>query len=240
MKSNLNYLFDYPNLKVYQDDDSFKFSLDSILLAEFAKIKPKDNKIIDLCTGNAVIPIILNYKYNKEITGVEYQELIYNMAINSVKYNNLDNKIKIINDDVHNLTNYIEKHSVDVITSNPPYFKVNETSRTNLSETKCIARHEVKLNLEDLMKIVSDLLKNKGRFYLVHIPERIDEIIIKAKENKLALKRLQFIYSDFNKKPVMALMEFYKEGSFGVKVLPPINITGLKTYQKLFKESDKL
>ena len=87
MKKTLNWLFDYPNLKLYQYEEAFKFSLDSILLAEFAQIKKNDENILDMCTGNGVIPTILAWKTNKKIYGIELQKEIYDLAVSSSKIN---------------------------------------------------------------------------------------------------------------------------------------------------------
>ena len=106
MEKVLNWLFDYPDLKVYQYEDAFKFSLDSILLAEFAEIKRDDTMILDLCTGNAVIPILLNFKFNKHVFGVELQEKIFSLAQNSLVLNHMEDKIHLILDDVLNIKNY--------------------------------------------------------------------------------------------------------------------------------------
>ena len=119
MKKVLNWLYDYPNLKVYQFEEGFKFSLDSVLLAEFAEIKKSDNKIIDLCTGNAVIPILLYQKYQKDIYGVEIQKEIAELASDSVLYNKMEKHITILNDNVLNLKNYFPGNNFDVVLANP-------------------------------------------------------------------------------------------------------------------------
>ena len=102
----INDLFDYENLKIVQNEDYFKFSIDSILLAEYAKINKNDNKILDLCSGNLPIPFILNYKYQKNINAVELQNEIYEYGKESIKINNLEDNINYIHDDVKNIFNY--------------------------------------------------------------------------------------------------------------------------------------
>ena len=121
-----NDLYDYYGLSIYQDEDNFKFSLDSILLAEFVDNKSMDSKIVDLCTGNAPVPLILSTKYINKIYGVELQESIANLAIRSVEDNNLKNRIEIINDNIRNVSKYFEAESIDIVTCNPPYFKFFE------------------------------------------------------------------------------------------------------------------
>ena len=143
MKKQLNWLFDYPNLKIYQYEEGFKFSLDSILLAEFAEIRKNDNKILDLCTGNAVIPIILNYKYHKSIIAVEVQPQIVELAKASIYENHMENAIQIVEKNVLELENYFPGNNFDVLLSNPPYFKFHHEDFLNHNKLKQIARHEV-------------------------------------------------------------------------------------------------
>lgn len=234
MKKMLNWLFDYPNLKIYQYQEGFKFSLDSILLAEYAVIKQSDEQIIDLCTGNAVIPMILNYKYQKKITGIEIQEEIFDLGNNSIHENHMENDINLICDSVLNVKNYFPGNNFDVVLSNPPYFKYYESSIINKNDLKTIARHEVCLSLSELMEQVDYLLKDNGRFYLVHVPDRMDEVIILAYQHHLVVKNMQLIYSDLNKEPILVLFTFVKGGHFGCKIGKPIAIQSLKTYQNLF------
>ncbi len=238
MKKSLNWLFDYPDLQLYQYEEGFKFSLDSILLAEFAEIRKKDNNIIDLCTGNGVIPTILNYKYQKKIIGIEKQEEIYNLAKLSAEKNNMKEKIELICDDVNNVFNYFSKESFDVVLCNPPYFPYHNLKYVNDNEFKKIARHEIYVNLKGIIKIAGELLREKGRFYLVHLPERIEEIAVYAHENQLAIKELQFIYAKDDRLATIVLVTLMKKGKFGTKVYPPIDISKAKTYQNLFKRGD--
>ena len=239
MKKQLNWLFDYPNLKVYQYEEGFKFSLDSILLAEFVTIRKNDKNIIDLCTGNAVIPILLNHKYQKKIYGVEIQKEIYDLGLDSIKENKMDKSISLINDSVLNLKNYFPGNNFDVVVSNPPYFKVHNEEFLNKNTLKRMARHEITLTLEQLMAEASFLLKTKGRFYLVHVPSRIDEIFLLANKYHMAVKKIQFVYSDIHLKPIIVLVCLVKDGKNGVKVFPPVSILNAKTYQGIFLKEDQ-
>ena len=134
----LNDLYDY-NLKIYQNDKLFKFSLDSLLLAEFVEIKKNDEKLLDICSGNAPLPLIIGKNYNIEITGVEIEKEIYDLAEKSIKINKLTN-IKMLNMNALDLKNYFPGNNFDIITCNPPFFKVNKTSLMNEERKKAIAR----------------------------------------------------------------------------------------------------
>ena len=234
MKKQLNWLFDYPNLKIYQYEEGFKFSLDSILLAEFATIRKSDENILDLCTGNGVIPILLHFKYKKKVVGVELQKEIANLARESIKENGMEQAISIIEDNVLELENYFPGNNFDVILSNPPYFKYHHTKFVNDNEMKGIARHELKISLEQLVEMASYLLKSKGRFYLVHIPERLEEICVYAHKYGFSVKQIQFVSSKDGEAPIIVLVCLVKDGKFGCKVRPTLSIENRESYQNIF------
>ena len=238
MKRELNWLFDYPNLKLYQYDKAFKFSLDSILLSEFAEIRKNETKILDLCTGNGVVPTILSWKTKKKIIGIELQKEIYDLAVLSAKENKLEDKITYMCDDIKNVNNYFKEESFDVILCNPPYFPYHSDKHVNQNDLKKIARHEIFIDLKTILQIASKMLHSKGRFYLVHIPERLDEILYLAHQFNLSAKEIQLIYSKDNEDATMVLISFMKDGKFGVKVRQGINISNLTTYQNLFRKGE--
>ena len=232
----LNDLFDYDNLKIYQYNDGFKFSLDSILLAEYVKITNKTTSILDLCTGNASIPLILSTKTNALIDAFEVQKDIFNLAIESIKYNKKEKQITVYNADVKEINNYVNHKKYDIITCNPPYFKVKNNGYLNETEKLAIARHEIKVTLEDIFKIASDHLNTKGEFYLVHRVDRLDEIIILGSKYKLNVKNIELIKTKENSNPYLVLVRAVKDSSLGVKINNPMCIQNLATYQNLFKE----
>lgn len=213
----LNDLLEYKNLKIYQDNKAFVFSLDSVLLPNFIKLNKNVKRILDIGCGNAPMPLILSTKTDAKIFGVEIQKKIADLAKKSVKLNKLDNQIEIINDDIKNID---FKEKFDIIISNPPYFKVSKY--LSLKEEKLIARHEVKLDLETLIKISANNLKNNGVFAIVHRPVRLSEIIILCSKYNLEVKRIEFVYPNLNKEANMVLIEAIKGANPGLKVLEPI------------------
>mgnify|MGYP004616970333 FL=1 len=219
-----NDLLNYKNLKIVQDDDFFRFSLDSVLLPNFATITKKTKKILDLGTGNAPIPMILSTRVNDdtELYGIELQEKIFSLAIESLQINNLSKRIKLINDDMKNLHNYFNINSFDLILSNPPYFKLFENSTTNDIIEKTIARHEKAITLNQIIEIAKLYLKNGGTFAMVHRTDRMIEILELLKKNKLEPKKLQLIYPKENSESNLMLIEARKNGNPGLKVLAPI------------------
>ena len=217
-----NYLLGYKDKYIVQNTQMFNFSLDSVLLPNFVTLNKNIKKILDIGCGNAPIPLILSTKTSALITGVEIQKDVYDLAVKSIKINNLENQINIINADINELYNKFETESFDIITCNPPFFKVSEHSNLNKSDYKTIARHEVKLNLDDIFKISKKLLKNNGYVAIVHRPERLLDILESMKKYNIEPKKIQFIYPKTNMEANILLVEGKKNGNKGLKILPPI------------------
>lgn len=230
-----NDLFDYENRYIYQVENMFKFSLDSILLSEYVKIKNDKEIVVDLCTGLAPLPLILSTKHINSIHAFEIQKIIANIAKKSVSYNNLDQQIKIYNDDIKNIFSYFPKKSIDIVTCNPPFFKVNEDSIVNKDENIKFSRHEYLINLEDIISISSSLLKDNGRLFMVHRPERIDEIIILANKYNLNVKELVNIITN-DKNNVSTILIKCVKNSKNNMLIKVKNTCNLTTYKNLFKE----
>lgn len=225
-----NDLFDY-GLKIYQNSNYFKFSLDSILLGEFIKLKPHF-EILDICTGNAPTPLILSTK-QRDITidAVEIQKEVYELGKKSIEENGLESIIHIFNKDVrkHNLKKY------DVVLANPPYFKVTDTSQKNENKVKSIARHELTLTLENVIDIAKRTLKENGTFYMVHRIERFLDTIDLLERAKFGIRRVVFVHTKSNTKAEIFLIEASNYKKSDMKVYS-LNIQGLKTYKDIFKE----
>ena len=217
----LNDILGYPNRKIYQNTDFFSFSLDSVMLANFVTVRLRDKEILDLGTGNGVIPLILSLRTDKKIEGVEIQEKLYSLASKSVSYNHLDNQISIVCSD---MKDYISKNTIerfDVVTCNPPHFKVNDKNYFNDSSEKTIARHEVKISLEEVVMVASKVLKNNGTFAMVHRTERLLEIFDLFRKYHIEPKRIRFVYEFVHKPSTLVLIEGVKYGKQGLKVEAP-------------------
>ena len=237
----LNDILGYKNRKIFQDTDCFSFSLDSIMLANFATIRLKDKKIVDLGCGNGVIPLIMSLRCNKKIIGVELQSKLADMAKRSVDYNGLNDVIEIINTNMKDYVSDETFESFDLITCNPPYFKVNDKNYFNDNIEKVIARHEVEITLSELMIIVKKLLKNNGNFAIVHRTDRLMEILSEFRKNNIEPKRVRFVHEKSNKESTLVLIEGQKNGKVGLKVENPFilyNEDGSETeeYKKLLVE----
>lgn len=218
----INDLIGYKNKKVVQNTDWFSFSLDSVLLPRFVTINKKAKNILDIGTGTAPIPLILSTRTKAKIYGVEIQKDVYELALETININNLNNQITLINDDVKNIANYFQSGFFDVIVSNPPYFKIEEKGLKNDDIHKAIARHEICLNSEDIIKIASIYLNNGGIFAMVHRADRLIELIELFRKYKIEPKTIQLIYPKDNTNANIVLIEGRKNGNMGLKILPPI------------------
>ena len=205
------------------------------MILRFCVLK-NNMKIIDFCTGNAPIPIILSTLTDSNIIGVELQKEIYNLAVQSVKINNLEDRITLLNMNVLDIFNVYETDSFDLITCNPPYFRVNEFSNLNNNMIKSIARHEIEIKLEDICRISKKLLKNNGSLVLVHRTDRLSEIINMLLKYNLQPKRIRFLYPKEQENSNLVLIDARKNGNIGLKVLPPLichNMDGSYTKEVL-------
>ena len=223
-KIEINDLVYFKDIKIVQNKDYFNFSLDSVLLPNFVEITRKTKKILDMCTGNAPIPLILSTKTDAKIYGVELQKEVYDLAKETIKINNLDNQIELINDNIKNLKKIFDTETFEIITCNPPYFKKKDDSIINENKIKSIARHELEMELEDVMIISKALLKNEGSLVLVHRTDRLIEIIELMKKHNIEPKRMRLIYPKVNAESNLVLIDGRKNGKEGLKILPPLYI----------------
>ena len=213
------------NLKIIQRSDYFNFSIDSLLISEFVNIQKNTKKILDLGTGNAAIPLFLSKKTSAKIYGIEIQEVSYNLALRNININSLNEQIYIIYDNMKNYSKYFNSGSFDIIISNPPFFKINEnTNFLNELKQLSIARHEVEINLEELIKIASELVKDRGYFYLVHRADRLSEILNNLLNYRFEAKKIKFCYTTKHKNAKIVLIEAIKNGKSGLTILPPLII----------------
>jgi len=208
-------------LKIIQSKDQFAFSTDAVLISDFSKVK-RIEKVLDIGTGNGVIPLLIYSRYSpKEITAIEIQEVLADRAKRNMALNNLHDKINVILGDINNYKELFENQAFDVIVSNPPYRKVGH-GEMNENINYRIAKHEVALNLEGLMKAVKYLLKDRGKFYFIHRADRIGEIISELRINRLEPKNIRFVYSKPGVNAHLVMVEAVKNSNPDVKILPPL------------------
>lgn len=209
--------------RIIQNPGRFCFGMDAVLLSGFIKASKKDN-FLDLGTGNGIIPILVRAKTEcRMLTGLEIQNESADMARRSVLLNGLCGDIKIVEGDICRASEIFGKDSFDVVSSNPPYIKAG-SGLVNPDESKALARHELRCTFEDVARETSLLLRNGGRFFLVHRPERLAEIIFTLKNHSLEPRRLKMVHSYADSEACMFLLEAAKNGGASMKAEKPLII----------------
>ncbi len=213
-------------LRIIQKKRGYRFSIDTILLAHFCRLK-KANVVIDLGTGNAVIPIFLAARWAAvRIVGVEIQAELIDMARRNIAINDMEGRITLIHRDVRDLPTYLDKGSFDVAISNPPYRPV-QTGRVNPDHQKALARHEILGSLKDMAQVASFLLCPKGRFYVVYPSSRVVDLFLTLRDSDLEPKRIQNVHSNAKEEARLVMAEAVKGGRKELRVLKPLFIYDL-------------
>lgn len=206
---------------IIQDPQKFCFGMDAVLLSGFARVK-KGEKVLDMGTGTGIIPVLLASKtQGGHFTGLEIQEECADMAARSVKYNSLEDRVSIRQGDIKEAAGIFGAASFHVVTCNPPYM-IGQHGLTNPHMPKAIARHEILCTLEDVVSQASRLLGDRGRFYMVHRPFRLTEIMNVLTKYKLEPKRMQLVYPYIDREPNMVLIEALKGGNSRITVERPL------------------
>lgn len=202
---------------------SHKAGTEVLLFVDFISLKGYE-KVIDLGTGDGIIPILLARKYPRvEITGIEIQKELVDTAIENVRCNNLQDRVLINHFDIREVSQVCSSATFDVVISNPPYYPLQD-GRLNPAISRAISRHEVFCTLSDIFTSAAFLLKQKGKFVMIQIPQRLEEIIIGAKGRGLIVKKIQFVHPERNRNAIFLLVEALKGGREGIEILPPLYI----------------
>ncbi|MEB3102393.1 tRNA1(Val) (adenine(37)-N6)-methyltransferase [Ferviditalea candida] len=207
-------------LKIIQSPEVFSFSMDAVLLARFCSV-PAKGKILDMCTGNGVIPLLLSTRTKAHISGIEIQERLYDMAVRSVRLNGLERQLEMLHGDLRDLHKQTGYGSFDAITVNPPYLPVN-AGEQNVNEYVAIARHEIFATLEEVIAAAARLVKPGGKVAMVHRPSRVTEILTLLRDYRLEPKRIRFVHPRAEQEANMVLIETIRDGRPEVRLLPPL------------------
>lgn len=212
------------NLKIIQSPEVFSFSLDAVLLARFAGIPPR-GRVLDLCTGNGVIPLLLSTRTEANIDGVEIQPRLADMAARSVRLNGLEERISIIEQDLREWRVGGERELYDAVTVNPPYLPLRSGDHKG-NHHQAMARHELGCKLEDVVAACARSVRRGGRVSMVHRPSRLADIIDLMRKHKLEPKRIRFVHPRVEAEANMVLIEATREGRPEVRLLPPVIVYG--------------
>lgn len=206
---------------IIQDPARFCFGMDAVLLSGFARAR-RGERVLDLGTGTGIIPILMEAKTEaKDFTALEIQAESADMARRSVLYNHLEEKIRVVTGDIKDASGIFGASSFDIVTTNPPYM-IGQHGISSGAEAKAIARHEVLCTLDDILRESAKLLVPGGRFYMVHRPFRLAEIMSKMVAYGIEPKRMQLVYPYVDKEPNMVLLEGSRGGRSRLTVEKPL------------------
>ncbi len=211
------------NLRIIQKNDGFRYGSDAVLLSNYVKV-PAGARVVDLGTGTGIIPLLLSAKTKAaHITGIEIQNEMAEMAIRSVAINHLQDKIKIVHGDFLNAVQWFGSGTFDAVVTNPPYTKPGG-GLINPKDTKAISRHEIHCTLEQLISVSSKLLKQYGRFFMIHKPERLVDIFCEMRAHKIEPKSIRLVHGHRGKPANLVLIYGLKNGNSQVTVEEPLYV----------------
>lgn len=217
------------NIKMLHVDKSYTFGVDSIILLDFAKMK-KNKNLIDIGSGSGILSLGANDYYNlKKVYAIEIQKEKANLLKENLNINDIYN-VEIVNKDLNNVD--LGSNLIDYIITNPPYYKITDNIR-NKNEEFLISRQEKYLKLENIFDFANKTLKDRGKLFMIHKPERMVEIFNRS--GNLKPKRIRFVQSTYNKKPQFILIEFVKNANDGIKIEDPLIIYENSTYTEEMK-----
>lgn len=220
----INFL-NYNDMKIIQRNDYLNFSIDSVLISNFLTINKGRKNIMDLGTGNGVIPMLLSKRTNAKIVGIEIQDISVDLACRNIILNKLESQIKVVKGDIKNIQSQFIDQSFDAVITNPPFFKFNgDKNQLNDLDQLTYARHEILINLEDIIKAGSYLLKFRGNFTMVHRADRLIDILELMKKYKIEPKKIRFCHTTRNKAAKIILIEGMKGAEAGLVIQPPLYI----------------
>ncbi|MDD6215095.1 MAG: tRNA1(Val) (adenine(37)-N6)-methyltransferase [Firmicutes bacterium] len=208
-------------LKIIQKKNGFRFGVDAVLLANYAK-DIRSAKTLDLCTGNAIVPVLMSHKTQTPlICGIEIQKEVFSMAERTVRLNGLSKRVRLNCGDINDAEKFYKKREFDVITCNPPYIPCGTAVKNDL-DTKVIARHEVLCSLEDVIRVSAKLLKQQGHLVMVHRPSRLADIIYLMRCYEIEPKRVRFVHNKIGTEPTLILIDGMYKGGKELRIAPPL------------------
>lgn len=207
---------------IIQRKDEFRFSLDAVLLAQFATIR-KNTSAVDLGTGTGAVALFLLFRGASAVSGLELNSRMASMAARTAEMNGLSDRMGIVCGDVREVQAHYPAGRFDLVTANPPY-RLPATGRISPAAGIAMARHETAGGLKDFIRAAAFLLRNLGRLAMIHLPERLTDLCVEMRNAGLEPKRLRLVHPFPDRPPRMVLIEAIKGSRPGMKVLPPLNV----------------
>ncbi|WP_262316484.1 tRNA1(Val) (adenine(37)-N6)-methyltransferase [Lacticaseibacillus parakribbianus] len=212
-------------VRLIQSKTVFAFSLDAVLLAAFAEVK-KTSRVVDLAAGNGAVGLFVAPRTKGQVTLIELQPRLADMAQRSVALNGFEH-VDVHRLDLKDASRVVANDSVDVVTCNPPYFKVQPGSVQNPNQHLALARHELTTDFKTVCEVTAGLLKYQGKAFFVHRPDRLAELLSTMVAAGLAPKRVRFVHPKAEREANMVLIEGIKAGKpDGMRILPPLTVYG--------------
>ncbi len=218
----LDYIRD---IRLYQHSEGYRVSVDPLLLYDFIVLK-RMRSIVDIGAGSGVIGMLLAKKYEgARVLMVELQDSLAGLARENLELNDLKDRVELICEDIREIAQREDMEgSFDVAVSNPP-FRRTKTGIVSANDERAIARHETSLTLSQLLRSASAMLRVHGHFFMIYLPERLPELIIKMRENLMEIKRIRFVHSYVHSDAKMVMIESVKGAKpGGMKVMKPLVI----------------
>lgn len=221
----VNDLLGFEGMKIIQRPDMMNFSLDSVLVADFAPLTGRIKKVVDAGTGFAPIPLFLSARRDAiHTTAFEIQGDVADIARRNIVLNDLEDRVTVVNDDFKHALEHLPPTSVDLVTCNPPFFKYERTSNVSSSDYKKLARHEVSITLEDIVIKSKALLKDKGRLVMIQRANRLDEVLFTLSRHAFNVKRMRMVHPRKDEEASMVLVDAANNGGRSMRVLPPLHV----------------
>ena len=209
------------NLRFIQPKHGYRFSVDAVLLADFITVRP-DERLIDLGTGSGIVPLLSSVLTPaREIVGLELQQRLADIAKQNVNINSLEDRIRIVHGDLRQIPKLFSAGEFDVLTTNPPYRKVG-TGRINPGTEQAIARHEITCTMPELLTACKYLVKPGGKIFLIYLPERLGELLVRLSTQKLEPKKIRCVHTATHTPASLVLVEAHRDASPGLIMLPPL------------------
>ncbi|MBI5583877.1 MAG: methyltransferase [Deltaproteobacteria bacterium] len=210
-------------LQILQKKNGYRFAIDTMILADFIRLKLAD-RVLDLGTGCGILPLLLAAQIPRgRLIGLEVQPGLLDLAARNLRLNHRQGLIHLVRGDMRTVPALFREACLDAVITNPPY-RALKTGRVNPNEEKALARHEILVDLPQILQGVRRILKDKGHFFLIYPARRLAGLIFEARRSRLEPKRLRLVHSFPESDGEWVLLEAVKYGGEELTILPPLTV----------------